>query len=148
MYNNGVQSYRKTDVITADPKKLIIMCYEGAIDNLKLGKQKLAEKDYEGKTRAFSKSQDFIDELLCALDFEKGGAIARNLEALYNYMLRRILHGNVNQDMEAIDEVIFMLSELQSAWEEIFQTRDCELQPPAVNLREGKRVQQSGYVSI
>jgi len=148
MYKNGVQSYREMDVITADPKKLILMCYEGAIDNLKLGKQKLIEKDYEGKGRALIKSQDIIQELLCSLDFEKGGAIARNLEALYNYMLRRLLHANINKDITAIDEVIFMLSELQSAWEEIFKKPDNEIQPPAVNLGEERRPQASGYVSV
>ncbi|MBW2319351.1 MAG: flagellar protein FliS, partial [Deltaproteobacteria bacterium] len=47
MYNNGIQSYRKTNVITSDPVRLVIMCYEGAIDNLKLAKEKMKEKDYE-----------------------------------------------------------------------------------------------------
>ena len=45
MYSNGIQSYRKTNVITADPVRLVIMCYEGAIDGLKLAKQKLIDKD-------------------------------------------------------------------------------------------------------
>lgn len=148
MNQNGVQSYRRTNVMTADPKKLILMCYEGAIVNLKLGKQKIIEKDYEGKSRAFTKSQDIIQELLCSLDFEKGGAIARNLEALYNYMLRRLMHADVNTDIEAIDEVIFMLSELQSAWEEISQKPDNENQPPVKNLGEEKRPQASGYISV
>ena len=41
MYNNGIQAYRKTNVVTADPKRLVIMCYEGAIENLKIGKEKM-----------------------------------------------------------------------------------------------------------
>ena len=49
MYSNGIQSYRKTDVITSDPVRLVIMCYEGAVDRLKLAKQKIIEGDYEGK---------------------------------------------------------------------------------------------------
>jgi len=147
MYKNGVQSYRETNVITADPKKLILMCYEGAIDSLKLGKQKIIEKDYEGKGRALTKSQDIIQELLCSLDFEKGGAIARNLEALYNYMLRRLLHANINKDIEAIDEVIFMLSELESAWQEIFQREVIENQPVAMGFGEDQRNQASSYIS-
>ena len=52
MYQNGIQSYRKTTVYTANPGKLIIMCYEGAIDNLKIAKQKFADEDFEGKCRA------------------------------------------------------------------------------------------------
>ncbi len=75
------------------------MCYEGAIDSLKLAKQKINEKDYEEKAKAIIKAQDIIDELLCSLDLEKGGAIAKNLSSLYNYMLRRILYGDVNKDI-------------------------------------------------
>ena len=57
MYHNGIQSYRKTNVITSDPVRLVIMCYEGAIDNLKLAKLKFIEKDYEGKGKAIIKAQ-------------------------------------------------------------------------------------------
>ena len=85
MHSNKIQSYRRTNVITADPKRLVIMCYEGAIENLKTSMQKIIEKDYEGKGRAITKAQDIINELLCSLDFEKGGPIARNLDSLYNY---------------------------------------------------------------
>lgn len=148
MYNNGIQSYRITNVITADPKKLVLMCYEGAIDSLKIGKQKLIERDYEEKGSALAKAEDIINELLCSLDFEKGGAIARNLDSLYNYMLRRILHADVNKDISAIDEVIGMLNELRSAWEEIFCKQDRGTKPEAVELDEERRQQASGYVSL
>ncbi len=148
MYNNGIQSYRRTNVITADPKRLVLMCYEGAIDSLKIGKQKLIEEDYEEKGSALAKAEDIINELLCSLDLEKGGAIARNLDSLYNYMLRRILHADVKKDISAIDEVIGMLSELKSAWEEIFIRPEKEMKPEAVELDEQRRQLGSGYVSL
>ena len=91
MYSNGIGAYRKTAVTTADPGKLILMCYEGAILQLKIAKTKYREKDYEGKGKAVTKTMAIIDELTCALDFEKGGEIARNLEAIYNYVTRRVL---------------------------------------------------------
>ena len=139
MYSNGIQSYVKTDISTSDPMKLVIMCYEGAIDSLKLAKE---------KTKAVIKAQDIIDELLCSLDFEKGGAIARNLSSLYNYMLRRILHGDVNKDMSAIDEVIGMLSELLSAWQSIYLQKDIQTQSTADHLNQNKAAAASGYFSI
>ena len=148
MYNNGIQSYRRTNVITADPKRLVLMCYEGAIDSLKIGKHKLIEEDYEEKGSALAKAEDIINELLCSLDFEKGGAIARNLDSLYNYMLRRILHADVKKDISAIDEVIGMLNELKSAWEEIFCKQDRGPKPEAIGFDEERRQQASGYVSL
>jgi flagellar protein FliS len=109
------------------------MCYEGAIDNLIIAKQKYAEKKYEEKSRHIIKAKDIIDELMCSLDFEKGGLIAGNLESLYNYMNRRILLADVNEDMGAIDEVVGMLRELLSAWEEVFTKPDSEIYPKATN---------------
>ena len=136
MVNSGIQSYRKNNVVTADPKRLVLMCYEGAIDNLKIGKQKYVENEYEAKGKALSKAKEIINELLCSLDFEKGGAIAENLDALYNYMIRRIISADLNRDLNAIDEIIGMLSELKSAWEETFYKRDKGVKPETLGFVE------------
>jgi flagellar secretion chaperone FliS len=147
MYCNGIQSYRKTNVVTSDPGRLVIMCYEGVIDNLKLAKQKIKEQDYEKKEKAISKARDIIDELLCSLDFQKGGAIASNLSGLYNYMLRRIIHADVNKDMGAIDEVIGLLNELLSAWQEVTSKPESQVQSERDVLYQEKRAAGSGYIS-
>ena len=146
MYSNGFQSYRKTNVITADPKRLVLMCYEGAIENLKIARNRYAEKDYEGKASVVNKAQNIISELQCSLDFEKGGSIAGNLESLYNYMSRRILHADVNKDVGAIDEVIGMLSELKSAWEEVFFKQPGEIESETIGFDE-ETGQVANYVS-
>jgi flagellar protein FliS len=148
MYFNGIQSYRKTDIFTSDPVNLVIMCYEGAIESLKLAKEKMKEEDYEKKAKAIIKAQNIIDELLCSLDFEKGGVIADNLSNLYNYMLRRILFGNVNKDMSAIDEVIGMLDELLSAWISIYAQKEIETQTGTDNFSQNKTTMTSGYISV
>jgi len=122
------------------------MCYEGAIESLNIGKQKLIEKDYEEKGRALTKAQDIINELSSSLDFEKGGAIAKSLDSLYNYMLRRILDADQEKDISAIEEVIGMLNELKSAWEDVFYKQDSEIKPEAVGFDEERRPQDSGYV--
>jgi len=147
MYSNGVRDYRRTSVVTADPKRLVLMCYEGAMDNLKLVKQKLIEKDYEAKSKALIKAQDIINELLCSLDFEKGGSIAKNLDSLYNYMLRRIIHADVNKDVSALNEVVGMLNELKFAWEEIFYKQGKNIEPDLAEFNEERR-QAAGYVSV
>lgn len=148
MYSNGIQSYRKTDVSTSDPAQLIIMCYEGAIDSLKLAKEKIKEKNYEKKAKAIIKAKDIINELLCSLDFERGGEIANNLSSIYNYMLRRILYADVNKDIGAIDEVIGMLNELLPAWIEVASKPDGQVQPTKENLYLEKRALGSGYISV
>ena len=136
MYNNGIGAYRKTAVTTADPGRLILMCYEGAILQLKIAKTKYREKDYEGKGKAVTKTMAIIDELTCALDLEKGGEIARNLEAIYNYITRRILQADVTKDFGGIDEVIGLLTELLSSWKEIIEGPGPMLTPAPVQVGE------------
>jgi flagellar protein FliS len=119
MYGKEIGAYRKTNVLTANPKRLVIMCYEGAINYLKVVKAKYLSGEMEEKARALQKVYDILDELLCALDLERGGEIARNLQALYNYMRRRLLDADVIADMKGVDEVINMMEELKDAWETI-----------------------------
>jgi flagellar protein FliS len=116
------------------------MCYEGVIDSLKLAKEKIKEKDYENKAKAIIKAQDIIKELMCSLNFEKGGEIANNLDSLYNYMLRRILQGDLNKDVRPIDEVIGMFTELLYAWQEVASKPESQVQPAQENLYQEKRV--------
>ncbi|MCG7984204.1 MAG: flagellar protein FliS, partial [Candidatus Thiodiazotropha lotti] len=52
-----------------------------------------------------------------ALDFEQGGEIANNLDMLYDYMIRRLFTANVEQDVDALDEVISLLKEIKAAWD-------------------------------
>ena len=148
MYSNGIRSYRKTNVLSADPEKLVLMCYEGAIDNLKIAKQKYNQKDYEGKGKALNKAMGIIDELLCSLDFEKGGLIARNLESLYNYMTRKIIQGDTGQDLGAFDEVIGILTELLSAWEEMFSKKVKVTQSGAMGFNDDRMPKQHSYIGI
>ena len=35
-YDNAARVYRKVGITTAEPGRLVIMCYEGAIENLKM----------------------------------------------------------------------------------------------------------------
>ena len=148
MYQNGIQSYRKTNVFTSNPVKLVILCYEGAIDNLKIAKNKFMANDFEAKYGALKKTQNIIDELLCSLDFEKGGAVARNLESLYNYMSRKIIYADVNQDMNAIDEVIDILSQLLDAWESIVANSGKRIPPQTINPHYGPGSQDSTAMSF
>lgn len=119
MYGECVGAYRKTEVFTSDPRKLIIMCYEGAIGSLKLAKESYEARDYETKARALQKTYDILNELMMSLNFEKGGVIAVNLDALYKFMIKQLMMGDLNRDLKAFDQVIGMLEELASAWKSI-----------------------------
>ena len=62
---------------------------------------------------------DILNELQICLSFEKGGQIAQNLDAIYSFITRRLLEGDVKNDLTAYDESIRVLGELKQGWDGI-----------------------------
>lgn len=120
MYGGKVRAYRQTDILTADPKRLVLLCYEEAIRNLKLAKEKYLSEEYEAKGRALQKTIDILGELREVLDFERGGEMARHLEVLYRFMIRHLLNSDMKRNINGLDQVLVMMDILKSAWEDAF----------------------------
>jgi flagellar protein FliS len=123
MYGDGIGAYQQAGVLTADPKRLVLMCYEEAIRYLKIAKEKYMSRDYEEKAQALTKALDFICALNSAIDFKRGGEVASNLHALYNYVTLSLTDADLKKDLKALDNIIWILSGLRSAWEEIISGR-------------------------
>ncbi|MFZ2448697.1 MAG: flagellar export chaperone FliS [Syntrophobacteraceae bacterium] len=118
-HNYAVNTYHKTAIETAEPLQLVVLCYDAAIRDLTEAK---ALHDKGGMDEAYVKirhAQDIITELLVGLDYERGGDIARNLNRLYNFILRQLIGINSRQDTSIYGHLIKILSELRGAWEEI-----------------------------
>jgi flagellar protein FliS len=93
------------------------MLYDGALVALLSAKTNIAANNIAAKGTAISKAITIIDNgLRASLDKEAGGEIAANLDALYDYMSRRLLHANLKNDVPAIDEVHGLLADLREAW--------------------------------
>jgi flagellar secretion chaperone FliS len=108
--------YQKTNVETSSKLDLVIMCYEKTIQCLHEGKGFFREAQYEKKGRAVKKALDIIYELRSSLNFEKGDEIAKNLGAIYSYLIRRLHQGDLQKDLTAFDESIQILTDLKDAW--------------------------------
>lgn len=145
MNGTGINSYKQSNVITADPKRLVILCYETAIGNLKLAQESYASKDYETKAKCLQKAQDIICELTNALDLEHGGEVAKNLSSLYVFLNRHILEADLKKDIKAISEDIKMLEELKSAWQGIFYatSKPAAIETAVVYDRGGEKMAAS-----
>lgn len=124
MNNGGYQIYQQTNIMTADKKRLIILCYEESIYCLRLAKKHFLNNDYVAKGKAIQKAIDIINELRVALDFENGGVVARNLDLIYGFLIHHILKGDIKKDVLAFEQAASILSELKSAWEQIFNAND------------------------
>lgn len=134
-YNtNPLAAYRKieTDVAveTASPHQLILMLFDGAIAAIAFAKTELLAGRIESKGLSISKAIDIIaNGLKVSLELEAGGEIAKNLDALYDYMVRRLIQANRKNQVAALDEVVSLLQEIRSAWTEITPTNQTGIDP-------------------
>jgi flagellar secretion chaperone FliS len=129
MYASVTKSYQEANYLSADPLKLVCMCYEGAICSLKLAQESYIAQDYEAKGKALLKTLDIIHELNTSLDMDKGGAIAKNLRALYLFMTKALIDADLKSDLTVFGDVIRMLEELASAWQEIAAGKTLSVSP-------------------
>jgi len=107
----------ETGVSTADPHKLILMLYDGALVALRTAGVSIQHKDIPAKGTAISKAIDIIlNGLKVSLDMAAGGELAERLSALYEYMGERLLYANLHNSQPALDEVAGLLATLREAW--------------------------------
>jgi flagellar protein FliS len=127
--NNAISAYQRVGVETgiesADPHKLILMLFEGAQEALAKARIHMQHNEIAEKGQMISKAIMIIDHgLKASLDMNAGGDLAIKLQALYDYMTHRLLVANIQNNIEIVNEVNKLLSELHGAWKEIRQSNE------------------------
>lgn len=110
----------ESEIIGADPHKLISLLFQGALLEIVRAKNGILRKETAAKGAAISRAIAIIGEgLNASLDKNIGGELAQNLSALYDYMVMRLVAANAKNDIAALDEVTRLLTELKGAWDGI-----------------------------
>lgn len=119
----ALAQYHSNDVAgamgDASPHQLVQMLLAGALERLAQAKGGVLRGDRAQKLQGVAKAVAIIEHLRLNLDHDGGGEIARNLENLYDYMVRRLLKANVDDDVRILDEVSGLLRDVKSAWDAI-----------------------------
>lgn len=123
-YGRGARSYARvgveSSVISASPRQLISMLFDGAQSAIRTARLQMQHNNPAAKGEAISKALDIVNNgLLAALDREKGGDLAGNLAALYDYIATKLLQANLRDDEESLNEAARLLEDLGSAWREM-----------------------------
>jgi len=129
MNSRALSAYKElsahTSITEASPVELIILMYKSVIDHLRLTQQAIERGDESADH--VSKCLDLIQKgLMAALDYEKGGEIAKNLGSLYDWAIREILTSRLKNNPETLTAVIEVFKNLESAWVEIHMIRVSE----------------------
>lgn len=130
MYAQGIKEYQsigtQTSIVDADPHRLIQLLFEGATSRIAAAKGHIDRKEYDKKNSQINSAISIIGGLQDSLNFD-AGELARNLERLYNYMIRRLFEANIRNDVAMLDEVSNLLGKIKSAWDEIREEALVEL---------------------
>ncbi len=117
---NVYDQYRRTKVETLTPGKLLLMLYDGALNNISQAREAIAARDIARAHQHIIKTQDIIMELMATLNMDY--AISANLYRLYDYLHQRLVDSNINKDPAVLDEVEAMLNDLRQTWDEAIKS--------------------------
>lgn len=128
MFSSPIAAYRQvereSDIRGADPHRLIMLLFDGAIVALDTAEKHMIDNNIADKSSAIAKAASIItDGLSASLNVQAGGELAQNLAALYDYMVRRLMTANVQNDVVALREVRGLLHDIGGAWREMGDAR-------------------------
>lgn len=109
-------------VTEADPHRLIQMLLEGGLQRIAQAKGAMEYGNVALKGELIGKAMGIIGGLREAVDTEKGGEIAANLDNLYAFMQQRLSQANLKNDSSMLDDVAKLLREIKEGWDGIRQS--------------------------
>lgn len=111
--------YKQNSVLTATPEELTLMLYDGAIKFMNIAKYSIDNKDMVRAHNSLLRAQNIIDELNISLDMNY--EISNELRSLYDFVMARLVDGNINKDIKAIEEAIAIVAEMRDTWKEVIK---------------------------
>jgi flagellar protein FliS len=128
----GARSYAQTQAVSATPLQLVAMLYDGAVISAAAAHDAMVRRDIPARRAAVDKLLAIVAELQNSLDPERGGAVAAELDRLYDYVVRRVMDGVSTQTAAPLADAQRVLQTLRDAWQQIAQQ-------PAATAQAGGR---------
>lgn len=109
-------AYLEQKIMNAKPEELTLMLYEGLVKFINqcilFNEQKIYDKSSNSNLRA----QAIVQELRSTLNLEI--TISESLEALYVYMMEKLVDANINKNNSYLNEVLSLATDLRDTWKQ------------------------------
>jgi flagellar protein FliS len=110
----------EASVDMADPHQLVNLLFEALVRAIGSAKMSMLAGDIPGKCKQIGNAISILEEGLKApLDMDKGGEIAANLGAVYEYCVTRLVMANAKNDENGLNEVLRLIEPIASGWKQI-----------------------------
>lgn len=103
----------------ATPHRLIQLMMERALSKIGLAKAHMKDGRVQDKGNNITDAISIINGLQASLNHSADNRMSENFDALYAYMMRRLLEANLKNETAILDEVTGLLGELKEAWDAI-----------------------------
>jgi flagellar protein FliS len=127
MYSSNLKSYKDVGAYgrlnDANPHEVVAVMLDTLLTRVAEARGCIDRGDTQGKNTAISKALALLEGLVLSLDPQQGGAVADNLERLYDYMSRTLLRANLENRGELLAEVGDLTGQIKSAWDDIGQVQ-------------------------
>lgn len=117
MTTAAANPYLRESVLTATPEQLHLMLYDGAIRFATQGREAVAAKKYEQSFEKLTRAQNIIIEMLNGLNYEVNRELCERVASIYNFIYRKLIDGNVQRDVSAIDDALRVLRIERETWQ-------------------------------
>lgn len=111
-----IDQYKEQSIMTASPEELTMMLYDGTVKFLKKAKIHIEQNNIEKINNSLIRAQDIIAELNATLNMDY--EISKDLNGLYDFMIRRITDANIEKSAHIVDEVLDLAIDLRDTWKE------------------------------
>jgi len=122
MVSRSIKKYRNANaesVVDASPHQLISIILKHILSNIAIANGAISRDEVENKGKALTKAIALVGELQDSLDMEQGGEISANLFELYDYIVRCLVQGNLENDTAKLDEVRDLILTVKEGWDAI-----------------------------
>lgn len=119
----GLRQYQqmnaKHEVETASSYRLIQLLMERVLTKLAVARAHMERNAVAEKGTHIGDAISIINGLQASLNHKPDSQLAGNFDALYDYMIRRLLQANLANKPQILDEVAGLMRELREAWDAI-----------------------------
>src|SRR5579864_4368369 len=119
MNQNAAAEYRKRAVEGASPVGLVVLLYGGAITALMRAIAAVEANNIEKRVAELNKVLAILAELQGTLDFEKGGAVAQQLDKSYTVLRSQVMEASIKNSKSILEDLVKNMSGIKEAWQQV-----------------------------
>lgn len=120
MGKNFAASYQKVQANTASPAQRVVLVFKGICRHLETAVAAFERPDdpqrFEQINNSIMLAEQLIMELQIALDRERGGELAQNLDRIYSFWRSHLSEGNVQKDKKKVAEILALVKDMTEGW--------------------------------